>query len=499
MTQLDTPQTDTALISRDTLVEFDKICVGGRWIPSSVDDRAVIVDPTTETIAGSVALAGPAEIDRALQLARSTFDLGVWSQASVETRASALETLADRLEERIEELAALNVRELGTPITTARGLQAAPINLLRTFARELRTIELLDERTRSTGARSRIVREPVGVVAAIIPWNTPTNQFTFKVGPALAAGCSVIVKVATRAPLVLSAIADTIVELTEEGVLPAGVFSLVASDRNVAEQLITDPRVDLVSFTGSTAAGRHIGSLASSNLARLTMELGGKSAALVLEDADLEQVVSAIGMSAVRNAGQTCVAITRILVPASRHDELVDRLARAYDEVILGSPDDPRTDIGPVSSAEARTDILDYIRGAEAEGAKVVRGGSESPAGPGYFVKPTILDSVTPDMTVAREEIFGPVVSVITYADEEDAVRIANDTPYGLSGAVFARDDERALDVAARIRSGVVGVNCATFDATVPFGGMKASGVGREGGREGLEEYFETKTFHLPR
>lgn len=499
MTQLEVATTTTDTIRRDLPVDIDSVCVGGSWRTSSIDTRISVIDPTTEEPAGTVVLAGPAEIEDALAAARESFDAGVWRSATVETRARALEQLADRLDARVEELAVLNVRELGTPITSARGLQSSPIGLLRKFAQELRELDLSDTRARSTGAVSEISRQPVGVVLGIVPWNTPTNQFTFKVGPALAAGCSVVVKAATRAPLVLSAIADTIVEMTEEGIFPPGVFSLLVCERELGERLISDPRVDFVSFTGSTEAGRRVGALASANLAHVAMELGGKSAAVVLEDADIAQTVGAVGMSAIRNAGQTCVAITRILVPQSRHDEVVDALAEVYDRVTLGDPDDPGTDIGPVSSAQARSAIQEHIRAAQAEGAVVVRGGAESPDRTGYFVTPTILDAVTPDMVVAREEIFGPVVSIMTYDDEDDAVRIANDTAYGLSGAVFAGTDEHARAVAGRIRSGVVGVNCATFDATVPFGGMKASGVGREGGREGLEEYFETQTFHLPR
>lgn len=476
----------------------NRVFIGGAWVESSGSDSVSVIDPYTEQVAATVQMASSADIDRALEAARAVFDAGTWRLKPVEERARALEILADRLEERIEELAALNVIELGTPIKLARGMNASPIAQLRVIARQLRELPVRTERMRANGLISLIIREPVGVVSAIIPWNTPHNQFSFKVGPALAAGCSVVLKTASKTPLVMSAIADVIEGMTTEGIFPSGVFSLVLARHADGEKLVTDPRVDMVSFTGSTEAGRRLGALATNNLARVTLELGGKSAAIVLDDADLDVVMASLPMSGMRNSGQTCVALTRILVSRARHNEVLERLQQEIAGIVIGDPWDERTDVGPVAGASQRDGIEAHIAAAAAEGASVLRPGPEHSLGRGFYVRPTLLDGVSNDMAAAQEEIFGPVVSVIAYEDETDAVRIANDSVYGLSGAVYTADVAHGVELASQIRTGTVGVNCATFDASVPFGGYKASGVGREGGIEGLEEYFELKTIHLP-
>jgi betaine-aldehyde dehydrogenase len=295
----------------------DKVFIAGRWVESTGTDSIAVVDPSSEQVAATVRVASSEDIDRALEAARAVFDAGTWRLKPVDERARALEILADRLEGRLEELASLNVVELGTPIKVARGMNAAPIGQLRTIARQLRELPLRTERTRSNGLTSLVMREPVGVVSAIIPWNTPHNQFSFKVGPAMAAGCSVVLKTASKTPLVMSAIADVIEDMTTDGILPPGVFSLVLARHSDGEMLVTDPRVDMLSFTGSTEAGRRLGALATKNLARVTLELGGKSAAIILDDADLDIVMASLPMSGMRNSGQTCVALTRVLVSSA--------------------------------------------------------------------------------------------------------------------------------------------------------------------------------------
>ena len=339
-----------------------------------------------------------------------------------------------------------------------------------------------------------LVREPVGVVAAIIPWNGPVASITHKAAPALLAGCTVILKSAPEAPgegLIMA-------EIAEEIGLPPGVFNAVVADREVSELLVTDPRVDKIAFTGSTPAGRRIASLCGERIARYSLELGGKSAAVILEDADMEQAASTLAAAECLVSGQVCASLTRIVVPRRRHDEFVDALAASFSQKRVGDPFDPKSEMGPLCSERQRDRVEGYIAKGREQGATLVTGGGRpADLGRGYYVEPTVFGNVENDHVIAREEIFGPVLVVIPARDETDAVRIANDTIYGLNASVFTRDVERALEVAGQLRSGTVGHNAMRMDFGIAFGGFKQSGVGREGGIEGLRLYLETKTVIL--
>ncbi|WP_231610228.1 aldehyde dehydrogenase, partial [Rhodococcus sp. CX] len=389
--------------------------------------------------------------------------------------------------------------EVGVPVSVSGPTQQMIGGLFRAVAAVARTFETSEERPRAGGGVSRIVKEPTGVVAAIIPWNGPVGTIAFKLAPALAAGCSVVLKTAPEAPLSPSVFADVIAELVAEGRIPEGVVSVLCADREVSETLVTNPDVDHITFTGSTAAGRRIMSLASERIARVSLELGGKSAAIILDDADINHVLQTLPMGGCMQSGQACIALTRVLVSRKRHDEVIEALKAAYGALPMGNPWEPTNFLGPLASKRQQDRVLGYIDIAKEEGAKVVLGGGR-PEGfdKGFFVAQTLLDDVAPDSRIAQEEVFGPVISVITYEDEEDAIAIANNSMYGLSGAVYTEDIDHGFDVARRIRTGTISVNTATMDFTLPFGGYKQSGLGREGGIEGLEEFFETKTVHMP-
>ncbi|GAB2861013.1 aldehyde dehydrogenase family protein [Lentzea nigeriaca] len=444
-----------------------------------------VVNPATEEVIGTVAEGTPADVDAAVAAAKAAFP--AWSETSVEERAKVVRAIIDGLRERGDELAQTMTREMGTPITFSQKVQVAnPIAIAEGVADVLERGYFEPEEI----GNSLILREPIGVVAAITPWNFPLQQMVAKVVPALAAGDTVVLKPSELAPKTADLLAEIITAVT-----PSGVFGLVhGTGPVVGEALAAHPDVDMVSFTGSTRAGRRVSAVASETVKRVALELGGKSACIVLDDADFGRAVKIAVANSFMNNGQACSAWTRLLVPADRHDEAVGLAAAAAKKYTSGDPADPSTRIGPAVSKAQRDRVVGYIRKGVEEGAQLAAGGPEAPLPQGFYVTPTVFGGVTTEMTIAQEEIFGPVLSVMPYADEDDAVRIANSTIYGLAGGVFSADTDRALKVAKRLRTGQVDINGAAFNTSAPFGGYRQSGNGREFGRFGLDEFCEIKS-----
>ncbi|KQS64360.1 aldehyde dehydrogenase [Modestobacter sp. Leaf380] len=476
------------------MVAHDRLFIGGRWVPGT-GEVIEVVSPTTEQVIARVPSASVADMALAVQAARHALDTGPWPQLELAERLALVAELARLMRAEQEAIAQLITAEMGCPITQSRTIQAVtPVRVVESYLQIARQHPFREIRRSSTGA-ALVTREPVGVVAAVTPWNVPLGISTQKVVPALIAGCTVVLKPAPQTPLVGYLLA----QLVERAGFPPGVLNVVPADRAASERLVSHPGVDKVTFTGSTAAGRRIAALCGNDLRRVSLELGGKSAAVVLDDADLEQAVAALQMGAFRNNGQVCTLKTRILVSPRREAELVERLAAMVGGLAVGDPRQDATDIGPVVSADQRARVEGYIASGRDEGATLVTGGGR-PAGQdrGWFVEPTVFSDVSPDMLVSREEIFGPVVAVTRYRDEAEAVALANDTPYGLSGAVFTADLERGLRVAGRMRTGVVELNGAPIGLGAPFGGFKDSGLGRENGPEGLDAFTELRSIGLP-
>jgi aldehyde dehydrogenase (NAD+) len=474
--------------------ERPELFIGGHWTRSRGADRVELRNPATGSHVGTAVLASPADMDDAVAAARSAFDSGVWADTPPAERAEVLHRAADALEKRAPELAALITAELGCPIWFSEKAHVPnPIRMMRYYADLTRDFAYDERRTDGTNS-SIVTQEPVGVVAAITPWNGPLSTPTLKVAPALAAGCSVVLKPAPETPLTAYALADA---LSDAG-LPDGVLSIVPAGRAAGQHLVEHRDVDKVAFTGSTAAGKKIMASCADRIARVTLELGGKSAAVVLDDADVDAVVAALLPMALLVNGQACVAQTRVLVPRTRENEFVEALAEALRAQRVGDPMEPATVIGPLVSEGQRERVEGYIEIGRSEGARVAVGGRrlDLPAdlAGGWFVAPTLLVDVQNSMRVAQEEIFGPVLAVIPYEDDAEAVAIANDSPYGLSGSVWSGDDDRALAVARRIRTGMVSLNGRPQSFGTPFGGFKQSGIGREMGPEGFRSYLETKS-----
>jgi aldehyde dehydrogenase (NAD+) len=452
------------------------------------DGRLVdVLNPATEETIGRAGLAGPADIDRAARAARAA--LGAWSAWPVHERAALLRRAGRLIEQRAPELARLITLEAGSPRRVATAQAAACRLFLDWHAAQADTFPWEEERQ---GVRGPLLvrRRPVGVVAAIVPWNYPLGLSFPKLSPALLTGCTVVLKPPEETPLFGALLAEAFAEAG----LPPGVLNVVAADRRASETLVTHPLVDKVSFTGSTAAGRRIAALCGERLKRCSLELGGKSAAIVLPDAEVAAVIPALAPSTMANNGQTCHNQTRVLAPRSRYDETVDALREAIGAFNVGDPADPGVDVGPLISEGQRARVEAYVEAGRAEGARLVLGGGRAGRARGYFVEPTLFAGVDNTMTIAREEIFGPVVGVIPYDDVDDAVAIANDSDYGLSGSVWGPDLEQAKDVARRIHSGNVAVNQHRLDLAGPFGGLKQSGLGREYGVEGIDAYVELQT-----
>ena len=468
----------------------DKFYIDGAWVVPVRTDTIEILDPTTEEIIGRVPSGTAEDADRAIQAARGAFDQ--WARTSPSERAKYASQTAEALGGRMTEISNLIAREVGTPVNVSTIIQVGlPIITFSSMAELVGQIPWEE-----TVGNSMVVREPVGVVGAITPWNYPLHQIAAKVAPALVAGCTVVLKPSEVAPLNAFVLAEVMHEIG----LPPGVFNLVSgTGPEVGEAIARHRAVDMVSFTGSTRAGRRVAELAAATVKRVTLELGGKSATVILPDADFGRAVPAGGTMCFLNSGQTCNALTRMIVPRARLAEAEGIAALTAESYTPGSPFDDTTRIGPLVSAAQRERVRVYIQKGIDEGAKLVTGGVDPPEGleRGFFVRPTVFSEVRRDMTIAQEEIFGPVLSILPYDTEDEAIEIANDSIYGLAGAVWSADAARATGIARRIRTGQVDINGGSFNPLAPFGGFKQSGHGRELGRLGLEEYLETKSLQL--
>ncbi len=468
----------------------DKLYIGGEWVDPAGSETLDVVNSSTEEVMGRIPQGTPADVDRAVEAARAAFES--WSQTPLEERANVIRAIAAALAARSEEIAATIAQEVGMPIGLATAIQAGLPTMTFTSVPDLVEDIVWQEQI----GNSLVVREPIGVVGAITPWNFPLHQIAAKVAPALAVGCTVVLKPSEVAPLN----AFILAEIIDEVGVPAGVFNLVTGTGPVVgEAIASHPDVDMVSFTGSTRAGRRVSELAAQNVKPVALELGGKSANVILDDADLETAVTDGVSKCYFNSGQTCSALTRMLVPRERLAEAEQIAAAVAGAFTVGDPFGDETKLGPLVSDVQRERVRGYIRKGVEEGAKLVAGGAEAPDGldHGYFVQPTVFSDVRNDMTIAQEEIFGPVLSIIPYDDEEDAIRIANDSAYGLAGGVWSSDEEHAKRVARRMRTGQVEINGGVFNPLAPFGGYKQSGHGRELGRYAMEEYLLVKSMQL--
>lgn len=480
----------------DTLVNLaspDKLFIGGDWSTSSGADGIDIISPSTEETVGRVAKATKADMDRAVAAARQAFDHGPWPRLSGPERAVYLHRIAEEMAKRADDFARAWSLQVGMPYSQTSATAPFMGGYFSYYA-GLAELGFEEVRKSLTGGNVVVVREPVGVVAAVVPWNAPLATLSLKVAAALAAGCTIIAKPSPETPLEALILAECI---AAAGV-PEGVFSVLTADRDVSDHLIRNPSVDKVSFTGSTAAGLHIASIVSGRSGRITTELGGKSAAIILDDADVGTVVEGIMPNLVGLCGQQCAAFSRILVPQSLKGAVTEALAAAMQYVTVGDPFAEATQMGPLVTRNQHGRVLGYIEKGKAEGAKIVTGGNR-PAhlDKGWFVEPTLFTDANNSMSIAREEIFGPVGTIIPYKDEEDAIAIANDNIYGLSGGVFTTDPDRAYAIGRRIRTGNYGHNGRVIDYTIPYGGFKQSGVGREGGPEGLYGFTELKAIFM--
>ncbi|WP_299564635.1 aldehyde dehydrogenase [uncultured Mycolicibacterium sp.] len=475
--------------------EWDKLFIGGRWVEPSSTEVIEVRSPATGELVGKVPLATKADVDAAVAAARKAFDEGPWPRLSPQERQAVLANAVKLIEERADEFKHLLKLETGQPQTIIDMLQyGAAMASLQWYAGAADKFTWKEIRDGIYG-QTLVLREPVGVVGAVAAWNVPFFLAANKLGPALLAGCTVVLKPAAETPLAVNLLA----EVFAQAGLPEGVLSVVPGGPETGRALTANPDLDKYTFTGSSAVGREVGRIAADNLKSCTLELGGKSAAIILEDADLDATLPMLVFSGLMNAGQACVAQTRILAPRSRYDEVVEKVAAAVAAMPVGLPDDPAAQIGPLISEKQRERVEGYIRKGIEEGARLVTGGGR-PEGldSGYFVQPTVFADVDNKMTIAQEEIFGPVLCVIPYDTEEDAVRIANDSNYGLAGSIYTQDFDKAIEIASRIRTGTYGVNMYAFDPGSPFGGYKNSGIGRENGPEGIEAYCEAKSVLLP-
>lgn len=474
----------------------ERFFIGGEWMEPLSANVLDVISPVTEELILQYPEASIADVDAAVAAARDAYDNGPWPRMSPRERAGYLRKVATNITARLEEIAQAWTLQVGAPISLTRKLVPQNATLFNYYADliEGNSYSFVDERTRPDGGKTRVVKEPVGVCAAVTPWNAPMVLLSYKIAAGLAAGCTFVSKPSPETPLEAYILAECI----EAAGLPAGVFNLVPAGREVGDYLIRHKDVDKVAFTGSSAAGKHIAAVCAERLARVSLELGGKSAAILLDDADFKAALPSLMAYSMPITGQVCFSLTRILVPEARKQEFLELFLGAVANIKVGDPSDPTVHMGPLAMGRQLDRVKGYIEAGIAGGATLACGGGR-PKGldKGFYVEPTVFTDVTPDMKIAQEEIFGPVVSVISYTDEDDAVNKANDSDYGLSGAIYSVDAERAYRVARRVRTGHLTVNGNIVDPTMPFGGVKASGQGREGGIEGLDNYLELKTIHF--
>ncbi|MDH6279210.1 aldehyde dehydrogenase family protein [Prescottella agglutinans] len=474
----------------------DDLFVDGTWVTSTSHTRIDVVDPATEEVWGSVPDASADDVDAAVDAADRAFRGPGWSDLRPSDRAVYLLRIADEIEKRAEPMSWTTTRENGSPIAETSGSAVNAAGIFRYFASLAPYLESADVRPYPNGqGTTAVFRDPVGVCALIAPWNFPINLVVAKLAPALMAGCTAVIKPAESTPLSIR----FVVEAVAAAGVPAGVVNLVTGTGAVGDRLVRHPLVRKVAFTGSTGVGRKIAAACGELLRPVTLELGGKSSAIVVDDADLDAFSQVLIRSCMRNTGQTCYISTRILAPASRYDEVVDTVSRTVAAARQGDPFDDDTVFGPSATKEQYGKVLGYIAGARAEGARVTTGGERADTDRGYFVQPTVFADVTEDMTIAREEVFGPVVTILRYDTVDDAVRIANGTEFGLGGIVFSADENRAVEVARRIDTGSVGINFFASNHSAPFGGRGDSGLGVEFGVEGLNAYLTPQSVHRRR
>ncbi len=472
---------------------YDKLYIDGAWVASSGTGTIEVIDASTEQVMGSIPEGSAADVDRAVAAAVAAF--GSWSTTPADERAKFLVRIQEAMAARMDEIAEVITGEVGMPLGMSKVIQAGlPYAEWGVNAQVLSTYEF-DEQI----GNSLVTREAIGVVGCITPWNYPLHQIVAKIAPAIAAGCTVVLKPSEVAPLNAFVMAEIIHEVG----LPSGVFNLVSGTGPVVgEAIAAHPDVAMVSFTGSTRAGKRVMEVAAQTVKKVSLELGGKSAAVILDDLDGEALQKAVGKALGQcflNSGQTCTAHTRMVVPAAKHDQIVDMVAGFMPSWTIGDPKTNAGKLGPLISDVQRTRVRSYIQKGIEEGATLVAGGAEQPEDlpTGYYVKPTVFANVTTDMTIAQEEIFGPVLSILPYQDEADAVRVANATIYGLAGGVWSADKDRAIAFARKMRTGQVDINGGGFNVQAPFGGYKQSGNGRELGRYGFEEFLEVKSMQL--
>jgi aldehyde dehydrogenase (NAD+) len=483
------------LTAGDWLRHPDRFFVGGQWITPSTDQVIEVVQPATEEIYLRIAAAMEADVDRAVAAAREAFDRGPWPRLTHARRAEVIRALAEAIRARTQEFGHLWTSEVGVLSSISKMFVPGVAAVFDYYAGLAETFEFVERHTPTAGGKAGfLVREPVGVVGAIIPWNGPLPLIAYKIVPALIAGCTIVLKSSPEAP----GEAYLLAEIAEEVGLPPGVLNVITADRGPSERLVRNPGIDKITFTGSTATGRRIASILGERIGRYTLELGGKSAAVVLDDYDVSAVAASLAASTPMMTGQVCAALTRVVVSRQRHDELVGALASALRGIVIGDPFDASTGMGPLAMKRQLDRVEGYIAKGRAEGATLASGGGR-PAGldRGFFIEPTVFANVDNSCAIAQEEIFGPVLSVIPADSEDQAVEIANATQYGLNATVFTNDPDRAFAVARRLRSGTVGHNAQRVDFGIAFGGFKQSGIGREGGVEGLLPFLETKTIVL--
>ncbi|MFF1568206.1 aldehyde dehydrogenase [Streptomyces sp. NPDC058293] len=477
------------------MITYDRLFIGGTWVEPSSTQLLDIASPHDQSVVGRAAQALPADVDRAVAAARTSFETGTWRLTPPAERIALLRRFNALREENAERIAQVISRENGSAGWFTRAGQPGltrQANAYLKAAEDFAWEETLTPSDPASPTRSVVRREAVGVVAAVIPWNSPFSSATSKITPSLLAGNSLVLKVSPENSLSMGLLA----ELLDQVGLPDGVVSVLPADRETSEYLVSHQGVDKIAFTGSTRAGRRIAAIAGEQLKRVSLELGGKSAAIILPDADLEKAVAGVKFGSLLNNGESCIAQTRILAPRSRYEDVVTALKELVESLKVGDPSDPDTFIGPMVRPDQQQRVREYIQLGIEEGARLVTGGPQIPEGleKGNYVTPTVFADVDNSMRIAQEEIFGPVLVVIAYDDEDDAVRIANDSEYGLSGGVWSTDEEHALAVARRIRTGTITVNGASVGFDGPFGGFKASGIGREYGAVGLGTYTEYKT-----